>query len=203
MKLADFVTMALMIAKEHTLAPQTARRLVVGSRLAARSAIQSAWFKLLSEDASATVAVLLQRMVDTGVPEDTPAGATGQVQRPNWPRYSEGPTDSVRTFTASFKLVAEASKTPNERWAPAYVSLLHGYAATLAILFLGDKPETMYEEVSQHVCDTLERQHVAAGKTALAVRALGPQEDLGDYANALRVLTRHAYGHMNRPASSL
>jgi hypothetical protein len=58
------------------------------------------------------------------------------TQRPNWPRYSEGPTDSVRTFTASFKLVVEGSKTPKGKWRPVYVSLLHGYAATIAIAYL-------------------------------------------------------------------
>jgi uncharacterized membrane protein YgcG len=58
----------------------------------------------------------------------------------------------------------------------------------------------MYEQLAQHVCDTLERQHVAADKTALNMWALGLQEDLGDYANALRVLTRRAYGHVYRPA---
>jgi hypothetical protein len=76
------------------------------------------------------------------------------------------------------------------------VSLLHGYASTLAILFLEDMPETTYEQLAQHVCDTLEQQHVAKDKTALEVRALGLQKDLGDYANALRVLTRRAYGHV-------
>jgi hypothetical protein len=96
-------------------------------------------------------------------------------QWPSWPRYSEGPTDSVRTFTASFKKVAEASNVPAGQWGPIYVSLLHGYAATITISHLEDKPEATYEELSQHVCDTLERQHVAADKTALEVRTLGPQ----------------------------
>jgi hypothetical protein len=45
----------------------------------------------------------------------------------------------------------------------------------------------------------LEKQHVAADKTALEVRILGPTENLGDFANALRVLTRHAYGHVYKP----
>jgi hypothetical protein len=58
----------------------------------------------------------------------------------------------------------------------------------------------MYDELSQHVCDTMERQHAAADKTALEVRTLGPTEDLGDYANAQRVLTQRAYGHVYRPA---
>jgi hypothetical protein len=197
MKLADFVTMALMIAKEHMLAPKTARRLVVGSKLAARPAIQSAWFKLLSADASATVAVLLQRMVVAGVPEYTLVRATGQVQQPNWPRYSEGPTVSVQTLPASFKLVAEALKTPKERWVPVYVSLMHEYAATIAIS--EDMPDTEYSSLSGHVCDVLEHQHVTADKTALEVRVLGATEDLGYFTNSLRVLTRRAYGHMYKP----
>jgi hypothetical protein len=33
----------------------------------------------------------------------------------------------------------------------------------------------------------------------LEVCVLGPTEDLGDFANALRVLTRRAYGHVYRP----
>jgi hypothetical protein len=40
MKLADFVTMVVVVAKGHTLAPEAARRLVVGFRLAARPVIQ-------------------------------------------------------------------------------------------------------------------------------------------------------------------
>jgi hypothetical protein len=77
MLLQDFVTMAVIIAKGHVLEPEAARRLVVGSRLAARPAIQAAWFKLLSTDANATVMVLLQRMLAAGMPEDTPTGTTG------------------------------------------------------------------------------------------------------------------------------
>jgi hypothetical protein len=138
-------------------------------------------------------------MLAAGMPKDTPAGATCQVQRPNWPRYGEGPTDSVRTFTASFKLAAEASKMPRERWGPIYVSLLHGYAATIAISYLEDIPDVEYSALSGHMCDILEKQHVTADKTALEVRVLGPTEDLGDFANSLRILTRRAYGHVYKP----
>jgi hypothetical protein len=65
----------------------------------------------------------------------------GALQWPNWPRYIERPTDSVRTFTASFKLMAEASKMPKEKWGPTYVSLLHSYAATIAVSYLEDVPD--------------------------------------------------------------
>jgi len=96
-------------------------------------------------------------------------------------------------------MVAETAKTPADQWGPIYVSLLKGYAATIAIAYLEDTPNATYDQLSSHVCDTLERQHVAADKTALEVRTLGPTEDLGDYANSLRVLTRRAYGHVYKP----
>jgi hypothetical protein len=118
------------------------------------------------------------------------------TQQPNWPRYSKGPTDFVRTVTASFKLVAKASGTPEKKWGPIYVSLLHGYAATIAISYLEDVPNVEYAALSSQVCDVLERQHVVADKTALEVCVLGPTEDLGDFANLLQVLTRCAYGHV-------
>jgi hypothetical protein len=53
---------------------------------------------------------------------------------------------------------------------PIYVSLLHGYAATIAISYLENVPDEEYSALSGHVCDVLERQHVAADKTALEVR---------------------------------
>jgi hypothetical protein len=124
--------------------------------------------------------------------------ADSSTQRPNWPKYIEGPTDSVRTFTASFKLMAKVSGTPEKKWGPIYVSLLHGYAATIAIAYLEDVPNAEYAALSSHACDVLERQHVAADKTALEVPVLSPTEDQGDFANALRVLTRGAYGHVYR-----
>jgi hypothetical protein len=164
----------------------------------ARLKVQAAWYRLMSSVPEATTAELLKQLGALTIEGDTVVSGS-PTQRPSWPRYSEGPTDSVRTFTTSFKLVAEALKTPKERWALTYVSLLQGYAATLAVLFLEHKPEATYEELSQHVCDTLERQHVAADKTAMEVRILGPIEDLGDFANALRVLTRRAYGHVYKP----
>jgi hypothetical protein len=120
-------------------------------------------------------------------------------QQPNWPRYSQGLTNSVRTFTASFKLVAVASKTRRERWGPIYVSLLHGYAATIAISYLEDIPDAEYSALLGHVCDILEKQHVAVDKTTLEVRVLEPTEDLGDFANSLRILTCRAYGHVYKP----
>jgi hypothetical protein len=83
--------------------------------------------------------------------------AESPTQQPNWPRYSEGPTDSVRTFTASSKLVAKASGTPEKKWGPIYVSLLRGYAATIAISYLDDVPNAEYAALSGHVCDVLER----------------------------------------------
>jgi hypothetical protein len=49
------------------------------------------------------------------------------------------------------------------------------------------------------MCDVLEKQHVAADKTALEVRILGPTEDLGDFANSLRILTCRAYGYVYKP----
>jgi hypothetical protein len=189
--------MALMVAKEYKLAPEPARSLVIGSRLEARLAIQSAWFKLLSADACSTIAVLLQRMVDAGMPEDIVSGSPSQ--QPNWPRYSEGPTDSVRTFTSSFKLVAKAAKVPTDQWGATYISLLHGYAATIAISYLDEVADATFESLSAHVMDTMERQHVQADKTALETRVLGPNEDLGDFANSLRVLTRRAYCHVYKP----
>jgi hypothetical protein len=152
----------------------------------------------MSSAPEAITAELLKRLGALTIEGDTIVSGT-PAQRPSWPRYAEGPTDSVRMFIASFKLVAKASGTPEKRWGLIYVSLLHGYAATLAVLFLEDKPAATYEELLQHVCDTLERQHVSADKTALKVRILGPTEDLGDFAIALRVLTRRAYGHVYKP----
>jgi hypothetical protein len=182
------------------LMPEAARRLAVGARLAARPAIQAAWFKLLSTDASAIIAVLLQRMLAAGVPEDMPTRATVQVQWPNWPKYKEGPTESIRTFTSSFKLVAEAAKVPADQWGAIYILLLHGYAATIAISYQIDEvPDATFTQLSNHLMDTMERQHIQADKTALETQVLGPNEDIGDFANALRVLTRRAYGHMYKP----
>jgi hypothetical protein len=60
-------------------------------------------------------------------------------------------------------------------------------------------PDAEYSALSGHVCDVLERQHVTADNIALEVRVLGPTEDLGDFTNSLRVLTRRAYGHMYKP----
>jgi hypothetical protein len=57
----------------------------------------------------------------------------------------------------------------------------------------------MFAQLSNHVMDTMERQHVQANKTTLETRVLGPNEDIGDFANALRVLTRRAYGHVYKP----
>ena len=196
--LDDWVKMTRAILAAYPKVPQPRRRIIIGSKLAARPAIQAAWFALLARDSSATTTALLQRLVLQGVPEDVPGTPAGSI-RPNWPRYGEGETDSVRTFTASFRMVAEAARVPKGQWGPIYVSLLRGYAATLAILFLEDKPGATYAELSQHVCDTLEMQHVAADKTALEVRVLGATEDLGIFANALRVLTQRAYGHVYQP----
>jgi hypothetical protein len=192
------VRYATIVEAGHTLAPQAKRKLVVGGALRARPKVQAAWYGLMSSAPEATTAGLLTQLgalevVGDAVKVDSP------TQRPNWPRYSEGPTDSVRIFTTSFKLVAEASKTPEERWGPIYVSLLHGYAATIAISCLEDIPDATYAAMSGHVCDVLEKQHVTADKTALEVRILGPTKDLGDFANALRVLTWRAYGHVYRP----
>jgi hypothetical protein len=79
------------------------------------------------------------------------------------------------------------------------VSLLHGYVATITISYLEDIPNAGYAVLSGHVCDMLEKQHVAADKTALEVRILGPTEDLGDFANSLRVLMCRAYNHVYKP----
>jgi hypothetical protein len=97
-------------------------------------------------------------------------------------------------------MVAEASKVPAGQWGPVYVSLLHRYAATITISYLEDVPDATYAALSGHVCDVLEKQHVAADKTVLEVRVLGPTEDLGDFANSLRVLMRRAYGHVYKPS---
>jgi hypothetical protein len=80
-----------------------------------------------------------------------------------------------------------------------YVSLLHGYTVTIAISYLEDVPDEEYSALSGHTCDVLERQNVTADKTALEVRVLRPSEDLGDFANSLRVLMRRAYGHVYKP----
>jgi hypothetical protein len=39
MKLTDFVTIAIVVAKGHTVAPEAERRLVIGGKLAAQPAI--------------------------------------------------------------------------------------------------------------------------------------------------------------------
>jgi hypothetical protein len=195
MKIKTFVSMALVVGASQTLAPEAKRKLVIGGVLRAKPKVQAAWYKLMEDVPVGTTAGLLKQLAALEIEGDTIVSGS-PAQRPSWPRYAEGPTDSVQTFTASFKLVAKASETPENRWGPIYVSLLHGYAITLAVLFLEDKPEAMYQELSQHDFNTLERQHVAADKTALEVRTLGPQEDLGSYVNALRVFTRRAYGHV-------
>jgi hypothetical protein len=90
--------------------------------------------------------------------------------------------------------------TPEKKWGLIYVSLLQEYAATIAISYLEDVPNAEYAALSSHVCNVLEHEQVAADKTALEVRILGPTEDLGDFANLLLVLTRCAYGHVYKPS---
>jgi hypothetical protein len=198
MTVATFASMALVVGAGHTLAPQSKRKLVIGGKLQVRPQVQAAWYKLMADVPEGTTAGLLKQLGALEIEGDTIVSGL-PAKRPNWPRYSEGPTDAVRTFTASFKLVAEASKTPKEKWGPVYVSLLHGYAATIAISYLEDIPNTTYAALLGYMCDVLDKQHVAADKTALEVRVLGPTEDLGYFANSLQVLTRRAYGHMYKP----
>jgi hypothetical protein len=77
--------------------------------------------------------------------------------------------------------------------------LLRGYAATIAISYFDKVADATFDQLAAHVMDTLERQHVQADKAALETRVLGPNEDIGDFANALHVLTRRAYGHVYKP----
>jgi hypothetical protein len=198
MEVAVFVSMALVVNAGHTTAPDSKKNLAVGGSLAVRPKVQAAWYGLMSSAPEGTTAGLLKQLGVLEIEGDT-VWSGSPSQRPSWPRYSEGLTDSVRTFTASFKMVAEASKVPAGQWGSIYVSLLHGYAETIAISYLEDVPDATYAALSGHICDVLEKQHVAADKTALEVRVLGPTEDLGDYANSLRVLTRRAYGHVYKP----
>jgi hypothetical protein len=164
--LSTFISMALIVGARHALSPEAKKKLVIGGKLQLRPKIQAVWYSLMASALGGTTPELFKQLgaleikgkaVKSGLP----------AQQPNWPRYAEGPTDSVRTFTASFKLVVEASKMEREGWGPIYVSLLHGYAATIAISYLKDIPNATYDALSGHVCDVLEKQHVAADKTAL------------------------------------
>jgi hypothetical protein len=190
-EIATFVRYATIVEASHTLAPEAKRKLVVGGALRARPKVQAAWYGQMAGAPEGTTAGLLKQLGTLEIEGDT-AQAGSPSQRPNWPRYSEGPTDSVRTFTSSFKLVAKAAKVPMDQWGATYISLLHGYAATIAISYLDKVADATFKSLSAHVMDMMERQHVQANKTALETRVLGPNEDLGDFANSLRVLTRRA-----------
>jgi hypothetical protein len=150
--MATWVDMARVVLSSYNKVMPASRRVVVGGRLGAKPAVQTALFKLLAADANATASALLQRLALAGVLGDLVGSASGGTsQRPNCPRYSEGPTDSIRTFTASFKMVAETSKVPAKQWEPVYVSLLHGYTATISISYLEDVPDAVPHTVGSHV----------------------------------------------------
>jgi hypothetical protein len=199
MQIATFVSMALVVGAGHTLAPEAKRKLVVGGVLRAKPKVQAVWYGLMSSAPEATTAELLKQLGVLEVEGDAVKADSPGAQRPNWPRYLEGPTDSVRTFTFSFKLVAKAAKVPADQWGATYVSLLHGYAATIAISYLDEVADATFESLSAHVMDTMERQHVQADKIALETRVLSPNEDISDFANALCLLTRRAYRHVYKP----
>jgi hypothetical protein len=197
LEVSTFVSMALVVGAGHMLAPEAKSKLVVGGALRARPKVQAVWYGLMSSAPEATTAELLKWLGALEIEGDIVSGSPSQW--PNWPRYLEGPTDSLRTFTSSFKLVAKAAKVPADQWGATYISLLHGYAATIAISYLDEVADATFESLLAHVMDTMERQHVQANKTALETRVLGPNEDLGDFANSLRVLTRQAYDHVYKP----
>jgi hypothetical protein len=161
MEVAVFVSMALVINAGHTTAPDANKNLAVGGKLAMRPPVQAAWYRLMAGTPKGTTAELLKQLGLLTIEGDAvKTGSAGPVQRPNWPKYSEGPTDSVRTFTSSFKLVAKAAKVPADQWGATYISLLHGYAATIAILYLDKVADATFESLSAHMMDMMEWQHV-------------------------------------------
>jgi hypothetical protein len=104
-----FVSMALVVGAGHTLALEAKRKLVIGGKLQLRPAVQAAWYKLMADMPESTTAGLLKQLGSLTIEGDTILNGSPS-QRPNWPRYSEGLTDSVRTFTSSLKLVTKAAK---------------------------------------------------------------------------------------------
>jgi hypothetical protein len=82
---------------------------VIGGKL------QAAWYGLMSSMPGATTAELLKQLAAPEIEGDA-VKADSPIQQPNWPKYIEGLTDLVRTFTASFKLVAKVSGTPEKKW---------------------------------------------------------------------------------------
>jgi hypothetical protein len=118
MEVAVFVSMALVANAGHTASPGAKKNLAIGGQLAVRPKVQATWYELMASVPEGMTAELHKQLGALEIEGDT-IQSDLPAQQPNWPRYSEGPTDSLRTFTASFDLVAEASKTPKERWGPS------------------------------------------------------------------------------------
>ena len=108
------------------------------------------------------------------------------------PTFHDG--ESIRSYTLSFTMEAEACALPKPQWRSKYFSLLSGSAKTVAYMFLVQNPVSSFEDLKAHLENQLERSQDRTARLALWSINRKNGEDLLEFASRVRAGTLAAYG---------
>ena len=108
------------------------------------------------------------------------------------PTFHDG--ESIRSYTLSFVMEAEACNLPKPQWRSKYFSLLAGSAKTVAYMFLIQNPVCTFEDLKLHLENQLERSQDRTARLALWSINRRENEDLLEFASRVRASTLAAYG---------
>ena len=117
---------------------------------------------------------------------------TDRQIRPQWPLFDVTATH-IRSFSHLFESHAAVIKWPDTAMKSTFLNLLKGSAQRMGSVFDRQNPDSTYEEVRDHLIQTLDKQSDFTAKTRFYSRKRKKDETLEVYAGELCVLAYAAF----------